>query len=251
VSDAESRLPLEIDGRERAALLWDQPTLLGISDEGSRQWRDALGLNFVNLGELDPDDTLSVASHIVLAAMSGGGERLFELREVLRSTSPLGQLFELLLGLVLDLDDPESAQHSLSRGLSTVFDLSDQDLRSRLLVRLAAYAELRQAPEVAQAAILAAVQGTREDTRLGVVARRYAVHLGADVPNFNAWAPSDTQEDPLLSLPWVQHQVIKATAAIQTDRFERHLAGMWDSRFHIGSDRTPFVGPPRVRGWWM
>ncbi len=103
---------LEVDARLRAALLWDRPTLLGLSDSGSRQWRDALELNFVNFGELE-DDLLSVAGHAAFAAFTGDQPRAAALRESLSSHGRVGELFERLLGLGLELDDAESDRNAL------------------------------------------------------------------------------------------------------------------------------------------
>lgn len=230
--------PLIIDDRLRAALLWDRPTLLGREDIASRQWRDALQLRFVDFGDVVDRDTLSLAAHVVYAAMSGDQMRAAELRGELRTDGRTGELFERLLGLGLSIDDVEDDRAALAAAEVLVEGLADADLRARLHVRLIAFAELRGARDLSRAAAEHAVADTLATTRLGVVARRWASQVGIDVPNFSPWTSTDTPADPLIVLPWVQRTVIDAAAAMASRRFEQRLAGVWDSSFRAG--RTEF-----------
>ncbi len=249
MNDAEAS-PLKVDERVRAALLWDRPALLVRDDVGCRQWRDALELQFVDFGDVAGSDTLSLAAHVVYAAMSGDRARIIELRGALRAGGGIGELFDRLLGLGLTLDDVEADRVALAAARVLVGDLADADLRARLLVRLVAFAELRGARDLSRAAAQDAVANTSATTRLGVVARRWAGQFGIEVPNFNSWAVTDTPEDPLLALPWVQRAVIEASAAMAAERFEQQLAGVWDSTFHVGRTRFDELLATHAQAEW-
>jgi hypothetical protein len=223
-----------IDARTRAALLWDRPSLFGLTDDaGARQWRAALELRFVNFEELDEKDILSLAAHVVRAAVEGMDERSTELRAVLRLAGSVGRLFDGLLGLALALDDLTADKRALSDLLRIVEALLDTDLQARLLIRLATYGRRRDA-DLATRAAERAVRLTDPSTRLGVVARRGAFEFGIELGDFDPWAPTNTPEDPLLTLSWVQTQLADAAAKLATRRFEHQIAGVWDTSFQIG-----------------
>ncbi len=230
---------ITIDDRLRAALLWDMPSLLGFKDTGTRQWLDALNLNFLNLGEIDDHDPLSLAAHIVYASTVGDKPRAAELRATLRLCGSVGELFAVLLDLALAPDESVASQHDeLHAAQAIISALADSDLRARLLLRVVAFCELRGELGLARNAAELALADTSPATRLGVVARRHASQLGMEIAGFSPWATTDTPEDPLIALPWVQFSVIDAVTALAAERYEQRLAGVWDAGFHIG--RTKF-----------
>ncbi len=139
---------------------------------------------------------------------------------------------------------------ALSRASELTSAIADRDLRARLLLRIATYADACKALDIARTTIALAVADSETETRLGVVARRYAVHLGLKVDGFNPWAPTGTPEDPLIALPWVQQAVISATAAIQKKRLERHYASMWNAAFHIGRTDFDELMAAGFQAWW-
>lgn len=227
-----------LDDRLRAALLWDRPSLSRHEDSGTRQWRQALELKLVNFGDLDRADVLSLAAHAVRSTALVEGRRGAELREELRSTGAVGELFERLIALSLSDDPLEPKLAALHAAHRLLGRLRDRDLHARLLVRLLNFAELVGASDVAPAMAEQAVDLTSADTRLGVVARRWASRYGREIAGFNPYARTDTPDDALLTLPWVQRAVIDAVSSMATDRLARRLAGVWDSSVHVG--RTKF-----------
>jgi hypothetical protein len=238
-----------IDDRLRAALLWDQPALLRGHDIGTRQWHRALQLDFVELGDLVETDVLSIAAHAVYAAMSGDQSRLADLRIALRSRGGADELFERLLGLGLSLDDPEVDRVALNRLHELVSEVADADLRARLFVRLIAFAESRGARDLSRPAAEQAIAATSGTTRLGVVARRWGAQFGIDEAQFNPWV-TDTPDDPLLTLPWIQRRVIAAAAALAAGRLEKRLAGVWDSTLQIGKTKLDDLFVAHVQSEW-
>lgn len=235
---AADRATTEVDDRLRAALLWDRPRLNGFDDLGARQWRDALGLNFTSFGELVGGDTLSQAAHVLRATLLVEQASAAGLREGLRAQGGVGQLFERLIELSMGGDEPSDKREALVAARELVDDLEDEELRARLLVRLVGFAESAGARDLAAVAADGAVGLTSADTRIGVVARRWAAAFGRELTDFKPYARTDTPEDPLLALPWVQRTVIDATTSIEVDRVDRRLAGVWDSSFVVG--RTKF-----------
>lgn len=227
-------MTVETDARIRAALLWDRPTLFGFDDVGVRQWRAAMNLNFLDLGDLDEADVLSVAAHTIRWAVDGAEQRTADLRATLRSTGSVGELFEGLIGVVFGLDDAAADRDALRSLLAIAEQIADKDLRVRLLLRLTVFASQRRSRDIAAQAAARTVDATDEETRLGVVARRWATELGVGPKDFDPWASTNTTADPLLSLPWVQTQMTEGAAKTAARRFERRLAGVWDTSFHIG-----------------
>lgn len=205
-------MTVETDARIRAALLWDRPTLFGFDDVGVRQWRAAMSLNFLDLGNADEADVLSVAAHTIRWAVDGVDQRTAELRATLRSAGSVGELFEGLIGLVFGLDDAAAERDALRSLLAIAEQIADKDLRVRLLLRLTVFASQRRSRDIAAQAAARTVDASDEETRLGVVARRWATELGVGPKGFDPWAPTTTPADPLLSLPWVQTQVTEGAA---------------------------------------
>lgn len=227
-----------LDDRLRAALLWDRPGLSRHEDSGTRQWRAALELEFVSFGNLDVADVLSLAAHAVRATALVEGARAAELREELRSAGAVGELFEWLIGLSMSDDPLEQKVAALHAARPLLGRLADTDLRARLLVRLLNFAQFLDASDVVPSMAEQAVELTSPDTRLGVVARRWASRYGQEITGFNPYARTDTPDDALLTLPWVQRTVIDSVSSMATDRLARRLASVWDSSFHVG--RTKF-----------
>src|SRR4051794_32877600 len=121
---------LILDGRLRAALLWDVPALHGYPDDGARQWFKVLKLDLVNFGELDEGDVLSVAAHVVFSNLSDDADRAGVLRAALMAKEGPGALFECLLGLALGADSAGTDLSALHRTLPLVEAIADPDLRA-------------------------------------------------------------------------------------------------------------------------
>lgn len=225
--------PIEIDVRLRAALLWDVPSLES-ADGGAQQWLRALRLQFAHIDELDVDDVLSVAAHLVQAAMLGEPDGATRHRATLSDQGEPGRLFAGMLALWLELDSADRVADTVADLGGRIRRIGDQDLRARLLLRLAAFSLQRGEKRQATAALDEAVAITDVGTRLGVVARRWAVGEGIEVAGFNPYATTYTADDPLLTLPWIRGQALDASATIAGERLERDLRGVWDTSFHIG-----------------
>jgi hypothetical protein len=247
VNDATERPVIDIDSRLRAALLWDRPSLLGYQDPGARQWLDALRLNFINFGQVE-DEVLSLAAHVVFSSLSGDSSRRDDHRAKLRE-KPAGPLFERLLACTLSFAARDGLKSLLRELYDDVERISDIDLRSRLRVRLVTFALDSGERALAIEAASAAVAETSIETRLGVVARRHAASLGAEIADFNPWL-TDTPSDPLLSLPWVQGAVLEATAAMAVARVERDFSGVWDSGFHVGRTKFDDLAAAHLQSEW-
>jgi hypothetical protein len=241
---------VETDPRIRAALLWDRPTLVGLDDLGVRQWRAAMNLSFLDLGDLDETDVLSVAAHTIRWAVDGVDQRTEELRATLRSSGPVGELFERLIGLVFDLDDAAADHEALRSLLAIAEQIADKNLRARILLRLTVFASQRRRRDIAAQAAARTVDASNEKTRLGAVARRWATELGVGPQGFDPWAPTKTPSDPLLSLPWVLTEVTEGAAKTAARRFERRLAGVWDTSFQIGRTVRDDLVAAMVQAEW-
>lgn len=228
-----AELPILIDARLRAVLLWEEPWLWS-PDGGAEQWLQVLRLEFTRVEALDAEDPVSLASHLARAGMLEDATTAQSLRAQLEAIGETGQLLAGLISLWLDLDGPVRTVTTLDKIRELIDRLKDEDLRARLLLRISAFARRRGLEDRARDALVAMIAITDTSTRLGVVARRAAVAQGVDVPGFNPWSATDTPEDPLLSLSWVRSNALDAAAALSAERLEHELRGVWDSSFHIG-----------------
>jgi hypothetical protein len=231
VSNANA--PIEIDARLRAALLWDVPSLES-ADAGAQQWLRALCLDFAHIGELDADDLLSVAAHLVQAVMSGDAGASASHRSMIGERGETGRLLAGMLALWLELDPADIVAQTVDSVSEIIHRIGDPDLRARLLLRIAAFALQYGEQRRARTALDEAVGITDVSTRLGVVARRRAVGEGIEVADFNPYATTHTVDDPLLTLPWIRGQALEASATMAGERLERDLRGVWDTSFHLG-----------------
>jgi hypothetical protein len=222
-----------MDARLRAALLWDVPWLES-ADGGAQQWLRALRLEFVRLGDLNADDLLSTAAHVVQAMMRGDTATAALHRSTIAELGETGQLLAGLLALWLELDPPDAVGQTVDDVTEIIRRIQDTDLRARLLLRLAAFALHHRQQQQARTALREAVNITDLSTRLGVAARRWAVSEGVEIAGFDPYATIRTPDDPLLTLPWVRWQALDAATAISGERLEHHLRGVWDTSFHIG-----------------
>jgi hypothetical protein len=235
---APSDAAIEVDARLRAALLWDLPSLLAHHDRGVRQWRQALGLELDDLGDVDRGDPLSIAAHAVAAEMTGDEGGASALRAALACGDASGALLDHLIGLALTCREGDADAPALHGALGLVTRLADDDLRARLLVRLAAFAAVRRQDDVARRAAEAAAAATEPDTRLGLAARRLAARAGADVRDFDPRASDCAPHDALLELPWVQRLALDAGAALALDALHEQLTDVWETGVRLG--RAPF-----------
>ncbi len=244
-----SSADLQLDARVRACLLWDVPWLEA-ADDGARQWLRALRLELVNLGELAESDILSIAANLVRAVMQGDETSAAALRPLLREQDAPGRLLEGLIGLWLELYAPDETGATLDEVANIVQSVADADVRARLLLRVAAFALLHAHKPRASAALREAVETTSVDTRLGIVARRWAVSEGIGVPGFDPYATSHTPDDPLLTLPWVRAAALDAAAARSAEQFESRLRGVWDTSFHIGRTKVDDLLAAHAQAEW-
>jgi hypothetical protein len=239
----------QFDARVRACLLWDVPWLEA-ADDGARQWLRALRLELVNLGELAESDILSIAANLVRAVMQGDETSAASLRLLLREQDAAGRLLEGLIGLWLELYAPNGTGTALDEVTKIVQSVTDADLQARMLLRVAAFALLHAHKPRATAALTKAVEITSVDTRLGVVARRWAVSEGVDVPGFDPYVTSHTPDDPLLTLPWVRAAALDAAAARSAEQLESRLRGVWDTSFHIGRTKVDDLLAAHAQAEW-
>lgn len=244
-----SSADLQLDPSVRACLLWDVPRLEA-ADGGARQWLRALRLELVNLGELAESDILSIAANLVRAVMQGNETSAASLRPLLRENGAAGRLLEGLIGLWLELYAPNETGTTLDEVANIVQSITDVDLRARMLLRIAAFALLHAHKPRARVALTTAVEITSIDTRLGVVARRWAVGEGIGVPGFDPYATSHTPDDPLLTLPWVRAAALDAAAARSAEQLESRLRGAWDTSFHIGRTKVDDLLAAHAQAEW-
>jgi hypothetical protein len=242
---------IEIETRLRAALLWDRPTLNGFgADPGVRQWIDVMNLEFSNFGSLDSDDVLSRVAHALRAGVVGERDRAREYRNQLELRGPIGLLLADLVALTLGEFDLSESRESLERLHGIVTEVDDLDLRVRLLLRITQFATRRRIYDVATRASANAVLWSDGETRLGVVARRWAAEFGVAPEDFVPWASTNTPDDPLLGLSWVHASVVEKSTKTVSARFERFLSGVWDSSFHLGrTARDDLMAAELQAGW--
>lgn len=241
--------PIHIDDRLRAMLLWDEPWLWS-ADAGARQWLRVLHLELPHVDELNAEDLVSVAAHLVKASLSGDKSSPDSLRITLSQHGDEGRLVAELLALWLESDRPNEVRRTLDEVNGLIKRVVDVELRARLLLRLAAFALIRGHAEWARAPLAEAVSVTEPSTRLGVVARRQAAGQGIDVAGFNPFARTDTPDDPLLTLPWVRSLALEAAAALSAERLEHELRGVWDTSFHLGRTKLDDLLAANAQAEW-
>jgi len=247
VSAAEPHI--EIDERLRAVLLWDEPQLWS-ADAGAQQWLRVLRLELAQVAQLDADDIVSLAAHLVRAAMLDDTTSSDSLRSTLIERGNGGKLLAGLVALWLESDTPEDVLKTLNEVSGLIGQVADRELRARLLLRLASFALQRGQREQARGALTTAVALTDTSTRLGVVSRRRLAGQGVELPGFNPWGRTDTPDDPLLTLPWVRSLALDAAAALSAEHLERELRGVWDTSFHVGRTKLDDLFAAHAQAEW-
>ncbi|MBF6618799.1 MAG: hypothetical protein ITG02_01030 [Patulibacter sp.] len=241
--------PLGIEPRERAALLWDTPSLI-VGDAGERQWYKVLRLDLVRIGAQIEGDVVSAAAFVALAVL-GDDSELADRRRKLRSHGRVGRIFDACLGTVFDLDDRDLGLERLRELAAFVQQISDGDLRARLQLRTASWARARGDLELQAELLDGAVQQTNGATRLGIVARRAAAGAGLPVAeDFNPFEATGTPDDPLLSLPWVKDLALEAAAGLAKQRLESQLRGEWDTTFSFGRTKLDDLEAAYLQAEW-
>lgn len=228
---------------EKAALLWDVPRLRA-PYAGASQWLRALTFNFApDWGEarpeqeLDRSDSVSIAAHVVESMLMGKADESAELEVALIAHSDVGALFASAIRISLRESTADEGVSAL-RHLDFVLPrLDDHDLTARLSLRVAVWAQELGADDLIVPALRRAQQHTTIDDRLGVTARRWLARRGEESDGVSSWSAALTADDPLLSLPWVQADVLQASSSLAARRVEASLRGVHDTHWSIG--RTP------------
>lgn len=228
-----------------AALLFDIPTLKRLGVE-ARPFIDAMSVPSWNTDKWGNSSLATAARGIVLARSGALEEALPQFAALQESTE------EKLLGACLTgcFAGASDAEPALEHALRLTGSLDDPELRSRILLKIAALARDSNVQSVERDAIRLCLECAPPGSRLLRVARMTAVDLGA----LDIEEALDTPlgpYDPLLAAPWISEEALMAAASIAKDRMYRDLRSAWSSQWHIGATPADELAAAELQYTWI
>lgn len=215
-----------------AALIWDLPTLRRGSASAASFAESMVGrIDKWWEPETFADDTLGLAARAVAHERADEVDEAAACYEELSADAEAGSR---LLGLMLQAWSQSGKRHSIlaAREALEAFDLDD-DLRARLIVKIATYAFDAEEQELGRAALDDAIEVAPQGGRLRWLMTFEALNygIGRDDARFGDQPPPS---EAITDYPWIHDYLLAAADRSLKAEIDRRARRAWTWQFTIG-----------------